>query len=78
MPKEFRLPDGSCTKDVELFSDEWDKIRKPLESMGFRVCGFDPGISLCDAKTGNGHFQLPLYAALKFIALLSTGNPVSA
>ena len=77
MPKDLRLPDGSFTKDVELFSDEWDKIRMPLESMGFRVRGFDPGVSLCDAEAGNGHFQLPLYAAKKFITLIPTGNPVS-
>ena len=70
MSKELRLPDGSYTKNVNLFSDEWDRLRKPFEAMGFRVVGFDPHIALCDAETGNGHFQLPLYAAKKFIELM--------
>lgn len=70
MRKDLRLPDGSYTKDENIFSDEWDRFRKPLEAMGFRVVGFDPHIGLCDAKTGNGYFQLPLYAAKKFIDLM--------
>jgi len=70
MSKELRLPDGSYTNDVERFSDEWNRLRKPFEAMGFRVTGFDPHISLCDAETGNGHFQLPMYAAKKFIELM--------
>lgn len=69
MIKELRLPDGSYTRDEELFSEEWGKLRRPLEAMGFRVVGFDPYIALCDAETGNGYFQLPIYAAKKFIQL---------
>lgn len=45
------------------------KLRRPFEAMGFRVVGFDPYIALCDAETGNGYFQLPIYAAKKFIQL---------
>ena len=75
MSKELlRLPDGSYTKDADLFSAEWDKLRKPFESMGFPVVGFDPHIALCDAETGGGHFQLPLYAAKKFIELMQPSN----
>lgn len=69
MPSELRLPDGSYTRDASRFSEEWDLFRKPFEAMGFCVVGFDPHIALCDAETGRGHFQLPLYAAKKFIAL---------
>lgn len=72
MAKELRLPDGNYTTDVDLFSEEWDKLRKPFEDMGFRIVGFDPYIALCDAETGNGYFQLPLYAARKFIALMDS------
>ena len=67
--KELRLPDGSYTRDEELFSEEWDNLRRPFRAMGFRVVGFGPYIALCDAKTGNGYFQLPIYAAKKFIQL---------
>ena len=67
--KELRLPDGSYTRDEELFSEEWDNLRRPFQAMGFRVVGFGPYIALCDAKTGNGYFQLPIYAAKKFIQL---------
>lgn len=70
MPSELRLPDGSYTKDADRFSEEWDRLCKPFEAMGFRVVGFDPHIALCDAATGQGHFHLPLYAAKKFIALM--------
>lgn len=70
MTKALRLPDGTYTADDARFSEEWDRIRKPFEAMGFRVVGFDPHIALCDAETGNGHFQLPMYAAKKFIELM--------
>lgn len=71
MSKQLRLPDGTYTSDVDKFSEEWDKLRKPLESLGFRVVAFDPGIALCDAKTNGGSFELPLYAAQRFIAAMS-------
>lgn len=61
--KELRLPNGEGTTDIDKFSDEWNKIRKPFEDMGFRVIGFDPGIALCDAEANGGAFNLPLYAA---------------
>lgn len=78
MLNQLRLPDGNYTTDVDLFSAEWDKLRKPFEDMGFRICGFDPHIALCDAVTGEGHFQLPLYAARKFISLkAAAGSPVA-
>ena len=67
MTKKFRLPDYTWTDDVDKFSDEWDKIRKPLENMGFRVIGFDPGITLCNAENDQGSFTLPTYAAKRFI-----------
>ena len=72
MTKELRLPDGSYTKDEILFTEEWDKLRKPFEDIGFRVVGFDPFIALCDAKTGNGYFQLPLYAAKRFLQFVKS------
>ena len=69
MTKELRLPDGTYTKDQDKFTEEWDNLRRPFQAMGFRVVGFGPYIALCDAKTGNGYFQLPIYAAKKFIQL---------
>ena len=72
MSKHYRLPDGSNTSDAAKFSDEWDKLRKPLESLGFRVIAFDPGIVLQDDKTNGGSFELPLYAAQRFIDAMSS------
>lgn len=77
MKNELRLPDGSYTKDEALFSEEWDRLRKPFEAMGFRVVGFDPHLALCDAESGQGHFQLPLYAAKKFISLMPSSAATS-
>lgn len=70
MNKKLRLPDGTWTEDVDMFTSEWDKIRKPFEDMGFRTIGFDPSIALCDAETGSGSFNLPLYAAQRIIAAI--------
>jgi len=67
MNKRFRLPDYTWTDDVDKFSDERDKIRKPFEGMGFRVIGFDPGITLCNTENDQGTFSLPIYAAKRFI-----------
>ena len=74
MSKELRLPNGTWTKDVDLFSSEWDKVRKPFEDLGFRTIGFDPGIALCDAKTNAGSFEIPLYAAQRIIAAMKEAN----
>lgn len=60
---ELRLPSGEYTTDLDLFRLEWDEITKPFESLGFEIIGFDPGVGLCDLKTRNGPFTLPLYAA---------------
>jgi len=74
MGKEQRLPDGTWTKDINLFTREWDKIRKPFEALGFRVIGLDPGIALCDEKTNAGTFDLPLYAAKRIIEALTSNK----
>ena len=71
MDREQRLPDGTWTNDIDLFAAEWDKIRKPFEALGFKTIGFDPGIALCDEKTNNGTFDLPLYAAKRIIEALT-------
>ena len=69
MTREFRLPNGTSTTDVNKFISAWNVVRKPLESLGFRVIGFDPGITLCDARSGNGSFHLPMYAVDRFLKL---------
>lgn len=74
MSKELRLPDGTWTKDAERFSSEWDKVSKPFEDLGFRVIGFDPGVLLCDAGTGAGSFEVPLYAAQRIIAAMTSAK----
>lgn len=74
MNKELKLPDGTYTTDVDKFSSEWMKIRKPFEDLGFRVIGFDPGIAMCDAGTNAGSFDLPMYAAKRLIDAMKTAN----
>lgn len=71
MSTQFRLPDGTYIRDCVKFSGEWDRLRKPIESLGFRVIAFDPGIVLRDEKTNGGSFELPLYAAKRFIDAMS-------
>lgn len=61
------LPDGTSTSDVEVFSKEWNQLTKPFEDMGFMICGYSPGISICDKETGRGQFDLPIYAARRII-----------
>lgn len=72
MSKRLRLPDGTCTSDVDQFSAEWDKLRKPFEELGFYVLAFDPGLSLCnDSKEYSQSFQLPTWAARRIIDALN-------
>ena len=71
MTKQLRLPDGTYTADVDQFSAEWDKLRKPFEAMGFYVIGFDPGLALCDnTNEFSRSFELPIYAARRIIEAL--------
>lgn len=71
MSKSHRLPDGTYTTDVDQFSAEWDKLRKPFEAMGFYVIGFDPGLALCDnTNEFSRSFELPIYAARRIIETL--------
>lgn len=71
MIKQLRLPDGTYTTDVDQFSAEWDKLRKPFEAMGFYVIGFDPGLALCDnTNEFSMSFELPIYAARRIIEAL--------
>ncbi len=70
--KEQRLPDGTWTKDVDLFTAEWDKLRKPFEDLGFVVIGFDPGIALRDANNWDSSFVLPIWAAKRIIETMRT------
>lgn len=71
MTKQLRLPDGTYTADVDQFSAEWDKLRKPFEALGFYVVGFDPGLVLCDnTKKFGRSFELPTWAAQRIIEAL--------
>ena len=71
MTKQLRLPDGTYTADVDQFSAEWDKLRKPFEALGLRIVAFDPGIVLCDnTKEFGRSFELPIYAAQRIIEAL--------
>lgn len=71
MTKQLRLPDGSYTSDVDQFSAEWDKLRKPFEALGFYVVAFDPGLVLCNNdKEFSNSFELPAYAARRIIDAL--------
>lgn len=72
MTKQLRLPDGSYTLDVDQFSAEWDKLRKPFEALDFYVVAFDPGLVLCNNdKEFSSSFELPAYAARRIIDALN-------
>lgn len=71
MTNKLRLPDGTYTADVDQFSAEWDKLRKPFEALGFYVVAFDPGLVLCDnSKKYSRSFELPIWAAQRIIEAL--------
>ena len=71
MTKQLRLPDGTYTADVDQFSAEWDKLRKPFEALGLRTVAFDPGLVLCDnTKEYTRPFELPTWAAKRIIEAL--------
>ena len=72
--KEQRLPDGTWTKDVDLFTAEWDKLFKPFEELGFVVIGLDPGIALRDANNWDSSFVLPIWAAKRIIGAIQNTN----
>lgn len=72
--KEQRLPDGTWTTNIDLFTSEWDKLRKPFEGLGFRVIGFDPGIALRDANGGDITFVLPIWAAKRIIEAIGNDS----
>ena len=72
MTKQLRLPDGTYASDVDQFSAEWDKLRKPFEALGFYVIAFDPGLVLCNNdKEFSSSFELPAYAARRIIDALN-------
>jgi hypothetical protein len=74
--KEQRLPDGTWTKNIDLFTAEWDKLRKPFEALGFVVIGFDPGIALRNANNWDSSFVLPVWAAKRIIEAMGAVNKV--
>ncbi len=65
---------GTRTTDVDLFTSEWDKLRKPFEDLGFVVIGFDPGIALRDANNWDSSFDLPIWAAKRIIGAIQNTN----
>ena len=76
MTKQFRLPDGTYTSDVDSWSAEWDELGKPFETLGFRMVAFDPGIVLCDARDpGLPACEMPLYVAKRIIEALGKVTP---
>jgi len=72
--REQRLPDGTWTTDIDLFTSEWDKLRKPFEALGFVVIGLDPGIALRDANNWDSSFVLPIWAAKRIIGAIRNTN----
>lgn len=67
--KRLTIPDGTTTTDPDMFTAEWDKIRKPFEKIGFKVGGFSLyGITLIlEEKLREGYFTIPICAAQKII-----------
>jgi hypothetical protein len=66
-----RTPDGVEVESLKKYRKSWDALLKPLKAKGFDIIGFDPGLLLCDGREKNmrGSFDLPVYAAKRFLGL---------
>lgn len=45
-----RLPDGTCTEDIEEYARAWDALMEPLKVLGWRPYGSNPTCSFFDSR----------------------------
>ena len=72
MPAKYRSPNGRYIDDVNEYLAEWHRLIDPLQSIGFRVHGFDPGFMVSDRSvTGGNCFDLPTWAAKRIVRIIN-------
>jgi hypothetical protein len=54
---EGRLPNGTITTDEDTYVDTWKRLVAKVEEKfpGYKMFGFDPGISLACVEARNQH-----------------------
>lgn len=63
MNKEYRMPDGTWSKDALKMSRAWARIYKPIcKEFNVTTIGYDPGIRF---SYGSSSFDLPTDVAIK-------------
>lgn len=62
----YNLPDGSCSHDRDTYLAAWRALCAPVERMGLRLVGFDPGALFHDPET-NKTLDLPVWFLRRFI-----------
>jgi hypothetical protein len=64
-----RLPNGTYTENADIYCDAWEnEVLKPLEALGYRIMGFDPGVLVADAyNPSTSAVSLPMWVVRKIL-----------
>ena len=76
--QEYRMPDGTWTKDALKMSRAWKKIYATIEKKFALTCiGFDPGI-LFKRNGGGNSFDIPTDVAIRIKDLIEENKSLES
>ena len=76
MTKQYKLPHGDYTSDINEWSDAWYVYKKAAEGLGFTVRSFSPGITLGGTNEyGWWSFNMPIEAFDMFMRTAADAPP---
>lgn len=68
------MPNGKTTNSLSVYVAEWKKISQPLcDKYDLKVIGFDPGLLVCDVKSG-ASVHIPLWLAKRLAGYKDTST----
>jgi len=75
MKRQYRMPDGSITTDVNEYGKAWTEPGLLVaEALGMRLGGMDPGYLFHGIDWKGSSASIPTYAVLKLAEMLRTNG----